>query len=146
MIQLNHEYAKRHWSGPSIWVSFLLHCSVHGRFTNANLHRSPGPKWPWLTTCVYIGILVVEYPQVCNPSSPQATDIKPNSSSKELHHRPCTSRQVSVFQHCCMGHCAGLPRRLQQPRGSHHSPNTPRYLRVCLPACLRRAFRHVVPP
>ncbi|UPL00084.1 hypothetical protein LCI18_011018 [Fusarium solani-melongenae] len=23
----------------------------------------PGPHWPWLTTCVYIGILFVEYPQ-----------------------------------------------------------------------------------
>ncbi|KAM0426475.1 hypothetical protein ACHAPT_008166 [Fusarium lateritium] len=23
----------------------------------------PGPNWPWLTTCVYIGILFVEYPQ-----------------------------------------------------------------------------------
>jgi hypothetical protein len=38
----------------------------------ANPDGTPGPNWPWLTTCVYLGILVVEYPQVSQSNLPKS--------------------------------------------------------------------------
>ncbi|KAF2178726.1 MFS general substrate transporter [Zopfia rhizophila CBS 207.26] len=44
----------------------LSFAAIMGMPTDTGLglpNGAPGPLWSWLTTCVYIGILIVEYPQ-----------------------------------------------------------------------------------
>ncbi|KAM5344249.1 hypothetical protein ACJ41O_012786 [Fusarium nematophilum] len=44
-------------------LSFASIMNMPGDVGMALPDGKPGPLWPWLTTCVYIGVLVVEYPQ-----------------------------------------------------------------------------------
>lgn len=97
--------------------------SIMGIKTDA--HLEDGQKYSWLTTCIYIAVLIVEYP-----------------TNWIIQRVP--RRKVPRNQHLSLGHRSGHACRLSQLCRSGHSPDFPGYLRGMLPAHLRATIIHVV--
>lgn len=103
-----------------------------------------GPEFPWLTTCIYITILVVEYPQVRHTLVPSFWGSKLTTVSTEFYHCSSSCRQIPELLYHMLGYRSLLPCRLQELRRPIGGSHATRSFRVSLPACLRGSLIYVV--
>lgn len=114
-----------------------------------------GQEYSWLTTCIYITILVVEYPQnwiIARYVLPYITSTDAGALLSTCLVLTTTSNpqsapwQVSQLLHHRLGHRPRLHRSLHQFRRPRHRPHPAWSLRVSLPAVVRPPLVHLVPP
>lgn len=104
--------------------------------------------YSWLTTCIYIAILVVEYPQVRMrsqlhyPTCCRKTLL--TEFNAELHHSTCSYCEILGVLHSCLGNYPGQPRRVLKLHRTSDCSYTAGDLRIGMSAGLRRSLGHVV--
>lgn len=120
----------------------LSFASIMGIREDTNL---VGQEYSWLTTCIYITILVVEYPQnwiIARYAGCLLLAIPLSNTILTLSKG--APRQIPRLQYCRLGRCPSLHRRLHQLCWSRRCADAAGSVRIGMPAGLCASLLHLV--